>query len=75
MMSIVPPLTELKLRLMHSFRSEGRSVDPPSTASEGVGDRTLTEPQQSPTGFYASSARSAFASFKSAVSKPSVNQP
>ena len=49
------------------------SVDSGRSIDMGRGGRL--EPQQSPTAAYASSASSAFASFRSAVSKPSVKQP
>jgi len=49
------------------------SVDSGRSIDMGRGGRL--EPEQSPTAVYASSASSAFASFRSAVSKPSVNQP
>ena len=41
MISIVPSLTELKLRLMHSFKV--KSLRHPTFAPEGVAARTLTD--------------------------------
>src|SRR3954463_5071242 len=41
MISIVPPITDLKLRLMHSFKV--RSLRHPTGEPEGVADRTLTD--------------------------------
>jgi hypothetical protein len=41
MISIVPLLTDLKLRLMHSFKV--KSLRHPTFAPEGVAARTLTD--------------------------------
>jgi hypothetical protein len=46
MISIVPLLTDLKLRLMHSF--EVKSVRHPTFAPEGVAGRTLTIAERAP---------------------------